>query len=119
MEPALPLFRCRLRAAGGKGSFAAARCRSAPCRPRPCPLCSSRPPETVPQTAGKEESGKKGGRESAGKRMEKQELEDLRERVPCGVVLEQAGFAVDVKESTRKAVKYRRGAEIVIVIHEG
>jgi hypothetical protein len=31
--------------------------------------------------------------------------------------LEQAGFATDVKESTRKAVKYRRGAEIVIVIH--
>ncbi len=34
-------------------------------------------------------------------------------------MLEQAGFAVDVKESTRRAVKYRRGAEIVIVIHEG
>ena len=51
--------------------------------------------------------------------MEKKELEDLRDRVLCGVVLEQAGFAIDVKESTRKAVKYRRGAEIVIVIHEG
>lgn len=51
--------------------------------------------------------------------MEKKELEDLRDRVLCGVVLEQAGFAVDVKESTRKAVKYRRGAEIVIVIHDG
>lgn len=51
--------------------------------------------------------------------MEKKELEDLRERVPCGVVLEQAGFAVDAKESTGKAIKYRRSAEIVIVIHEG
>ena len=51
--------------------------------------------------------------------MEKNELEEMRDRVPCTVVLEQAGFAVDVKESTRKAVKYRRGAEIVIVIHEG
>jgi len=51
--------------------------------------------------------------------MEKKELEDLRDRVSCGVVLEQAGFAVDMKESTRKAVKYRRGAEIVIAIHEG
>ena len=51
--------------------------------------------------------------------MEKKELEDLRDRVLCRVVLEQSGFAVDVKESTRKAVKYRRGAEIVIVIHEG
>lgn len=51
--------------------------------------------------------------------MEKKELEDLRDRVLCAAVLEQAGFAVDVKESTRKAIKYRRGAEIVIVIHEG
>lgn len=51
--------------------------------------------------------------------MEKQELEDLRDRVPCTAVLEQAAFAIDLKESTRRAVKYRRGAEIVIVIHEG
>ncbi|MCW0021345.1 DUF3991 and toprim domain-containing protein [Rhizobium sp. BT-226] len=51
--------------------------------------------------------------------MKKQELEDLRDRVPCATVLEQAGFAIDRQESTRKAVKYRRGAEIVIVIHEG
>ncbi|QTG17295.1 DUF3991 domain-containing protein (plasmid) [Agrobacterium tumefaciens] len=51
--------------------------------------------------------------------MEKRKLEDLRDRVPCTVVLEQAGFAVDVKESTRRAVKYRRGAEIIIVIHQG
>lgn len=51
--------------------------------------------------------------------MEKKELEDLRGRVPCASVLEQAGFAVDAKESTRKAIKYRRGPEIIIVIHEG
>ncbi|NTA19724.1 DUF3991 and toprim domain-containing protein [Agrobacterium tumefaciens] len=51
--------------------------------------------------------------------MEKRKLEDLRDGVPCTVVLEQAGFAVDVKESTRRAVKYRRGAEIIIVIHQG
>ncbi|MGQ8634694.1 DUF3991 domain-containing protein, partial [Agrobacterium sp. DKPNP3] len=51
--------------------------------------------------------------------MEKQKLEDLRDRVPCAALLQRAGFAIDVKESTRKAVKYRRGAEIVIVIHEG
>ncbi|KAA3498005.1 DUF3991 domain-containing protein [Rhizobium rhizogenes] len=51
--------------------------------------------------------------------MEKQELEELRDRVPCAAVLERAGFAIDVKESTRRAVKYRRDAEIVIVIHEG
>ncbi|MCW8060105.1 DUF3991 and toprim domain-containing protein [Agrobacterium tumefaciens] len=51
--------------------------------------------------------------------MEKEKLEELRDRVPCAAVLERAGFAIDVKESTRKAVKYRRGAEIVIVIHGG
>jgi len=51
--------------------------------------------------------------------MEKNKLEEMRNRVPCTVVLEQAGFAVDRQESTRKAIKYRRGAEIVIVIHEG
>ncbi|MBX5166801.1 MULTISPECIES: DUF3991 and toprim domain-containing protein [unclassified Rhizobium] len=51
--------------------------------------------------------------------MEKQKLEDLRDCVPCSTLLEQAGFAIDAKESTRKAQKYRRGAEIVIVIHGG
>lgn len=51
--------------------------------------------------------------------MEKQELEHLRDRVPCAAVLEQSGFAVDLKESTRKAVKYRREAQIIIVIHNG
>lgn len=51
--------------------------------------------------------------------MEKMILENLRDCVSCCAVLEQAGFAVDAKESTRRAVKYRRGAEIVIVIHQG
>lgn len=51
--------------------------------------------------------------------MEKAELEELREKVTCGAVLETAGFAVDLKESTRRAVKYRRGDEIIIVIHDG
>lgn len=58
-------------------------------------------------------------RRRAGWEMEKNELEELRGQVRCGAVLEQAGFAVDLKESTRKAVKYRRGDDIVIVIHEG
>lgn len=56
---------------------------------------------------------------SAEKIMEKQKLEELRDRVLCAAVLEQAGFAIDIKESTRKGQKYRRGSEIVIVIHEG
>ena len=51
--------------------------------------------------------------------MEKAELEELRGKVACSAVLETAGFAVDVKESTRRAVKYRRGDEIIIVIHDG
>lgn len=72
-----------------------------------------------PANCGKNRSGEKGGAKSAGKIMEKEKLEELRYRVPCAAVLEQAGFAIDVKESTRKALKYRRGAEIVIVIHGG
>ena len=51
--------------------------------------------------------------------MEKKDIEELKERVPCAAVLEKAGFAIDLKESTRKAVKYRRGDAIVIVIHDG
>ena len=51
--------------------------------------------------------------------MEKAELEELKDKVPCAAVLERAGFALDVKESTRKAMKYRRDASIIIVIHEG
>ena len=124
IEPAFP-FGCRLRAAGGKGSFAAAEAagwHNADLQlvSRPLAAFALRgPPETVPQTAGREELVKKGGRASAGRSMERQELEELRERVSCAVMLEQADFAVDVRESTRKAVKYRRGAEIIIVIHEG
>ena len=51
--------------------------------------------------------------------MERQEIERIRDRVSCGVVLEQAGFQIDLKESTRRSVKYRRGGEIAIVTHAG
>lgn len=51
--------------------------------------------------------------------MEKTEIEELRGRVGCAALLEEDGWKVDVKESTRRAVKYRRDAAIVIVIHEG
>ena len=50
--------------------------------------------------------------------MEKHQIEDLRGRVTCAAVLEAAGFALDPRESTRRALKYRRAAEIVIVTHE-
>lgn len=51
--------------------------------------------------------------------MEKSDIEELRRRVSCAVVLEAAGFALDMRESSRRAMKYRRAAEIVIVNHEG
>lgn len=49
--------------------------------------------------------------------MEKNDIEELRARVGCAAVLEQEGFAIDRKESTRRAVKFRRDDDIVIVIH--
>ena len=52
--------------------------------------------------------------------MEQHEIETLRDKVPCAAVLEREGWTVDVKESTARAVKYRRGeGEIIIVIHGG
>lgn len=51
--------------------------------------------------------------------METSEVEYLKERVSCAAVLEKAGFAIDAKESTRRAVKHRRGDDIIIVIHDG
>ena len=53
-------------------------------------------------------------------------ITDLAEPLPmsfAGVsrhvaVLETAGFAVDPKESTRRAVKYRRGDDIIFLIHD-
>lgn len=51
--------------------------------------------------------------------MEQKKLEELKGRVLCAAVLEKAGFAIDLKESTRRAVKHRRSSDIIIVIHEG
>lgn len=51
--------------------------------------------------------------------MERPDLGELKDKVPCAAVLEREGFAIDLKESTRKAMKYRREAAIVIVIHAG
>lgn len=51
--------------------------------------------------------------------MNRKEIEELRDKVSCEAVLQTSGFAVDVKESTRRAVKFRRGAEIIIVTHGG
>ncbi|SDN38304.1 DUF3991 and TOPRIM domain-containing protein [Ensifer sp. YR511] len=51
--------------------------------------------------------------------MERHDIEMLREKVSCVVVLEQAGFQIDLKGSTRRAVKYRSGSDIIIVTHAG
>ncbi|MFC3721985.1 DUF3991 and TOPRIM domain-containing protein [Neoaquamicrobium sediminum] len=51
--------------------------------------------------------------------MERAELEELRGKVSCAAALEERGFALDRKESTRRARKYRRNGEIIIVIHDG
>lgn len=50
--------------------------------------------------------------------MEKNDIEELRARVGCAAVLEHQGFAIDRKESTRRAVKFRRDDDIIIVIHD-
>lgn len=51
--------------------------------------------------------------------MKREELEALRAKVSCEAVLERAGYEIDLKESTPRAVKYRRGGNIVIVTHDG
>lgn len=51
--------------------------------------------------------------------MKRDELEALRARVSCEALLEQSGYEIDLKESTRRAVKYRHGGNIIIVTHEG
>ncbi len=51
--------------------------------------------------------------------MEKIDVNNLKERVPCGAVLQKLGFKMDLRESTRRAVKLRRGEDIIIVIHDG
>ncbi|NTC82535.1 MULTISPECIES: DUF3991 and toprim domain-containing protein [Rhizobium/Agrobacterium group] len=50
--------------------------------------------------------------------MEKNDIEELRTRVGCAAVLEREGFAIDRKESTRRAVKFRRDDDIIIAIHD-
>lgn len=50
--------------------------------------------------------------------MEKADIEALRARVGCAAMLEHEGFAIDLKQSTRRAVKFRRDDDIIIVIHD-
>ncbi|MDD2878355.1 MAG: DUF3991 and toprim domain-containing protein [Acidiphilium sp.] len=67
-----------------------------------------------PQQPGQRPSARRGNRENdAG------EVDLLRRTVSCSVILEREGWQVDAAESSRHAVKYRRGAgEILIVNHD-
>lgn len=58
-------------------------------------------------------------RYTAERNMKREKLEALRARVSCEALLEQAGYELDLRESTRRAVKYRHGGSIIIVTHDG
>ncbi len=51
--------------------------------------------------------------------MDRETIEKVRNRVSCTAVLVGAGFVLDSRESSRRALKFRRGGEIVIVTHGG
>lgn len=51
--------------------------------------------------------------------MNRQQIELVRSRVSCASVLVATGFLLDKRESTRRALKFRRGGEIIIVTHDG
>ncbi|MCP3468603.1 DUF3991 and toprim domain-containing protein [Bradyrhizobium sp. CCGUVB23] len=52
--------------------------------------------------------------------MAERDIDQIKAKVPCSSVLESNGWKVDLRESTPKAVKYRRGdGEVIIVIHQG
>ncbi|CDM60353.1 MULTISPECIES: DUF3991 and toprim domain-containing protein [Rhizobium] len=70
------------------------------------------------KTMGKEKATE-ADRRAIGSKMKRRAIEALRERVNCAAVLEQASFAMDKQGSTRRAIKFRRGGEIIIVTHEG
>src|SRR5690606_33280891 len=100
----------------GKLHRGGARCPS-PRSPRPCSRRLVRPWRRCCAKSVDEE--RRSGRWRGRRQMKKAKIAELKEKVNCGALLERAGFAVDVKESTRRALKYRRGGEIVIVTHEG
>lgn len=62
---------------------------------------------------------RRGGRHATEEKMRREEIEALRAKVSCEALLERAGYEIDLKESTRRAVKYRLGGHIIIVTHAG
>ncbi|WP_246318947.1 hypothetical protein [Peteryoungia desertarenae] len=67
----------------------------------------------------REEAKRRSGPNAAGNKMKREEIERLRKTVGCQAVLETTAFALDAKESTKRAMKYRRGGQIIIVTHAG
>lgn len=51
--------------------------------------------------------------------MDRQKVEEVRNKVSCVEVLVDAGFHLDRRESSRRALKFRRDGEIIIVTHGG
>ena len=110
----LPLAPCRL-----QGKLRRARNpRIDGLSPRPCNRHASRPvggvPQALEQARSTEERAGPRLRRARRRRMENREIEVLREQVGCAALLEQDGWKVDVKESTRRAIKYRCDSRIVI-----
>src|SRR6266568_4157858 len=103
--------------------------RAAEAAPRPCPAPSPR------SVDGMRAEVKGGGRKGNARRplvrqsrkevgvmgVVDEELERLRAEVSCAVVLEKSpeGWTLDKEESTKRCLKYRSGARIVMVNHEG
>jgi len=76
-------------------------------------------PQNVGQRIEREKEAERWQRAADGM-MEKREIEELRDKVSCAALLESDGWKLDRKESTRRAMKYRRDeGQIVIVIHAG
>ncbi|MEE3504392.1 DUF3991 and TOPRIM domain-containing protein [Acidiphilium acidophilum] len=72
--------------------------------------------ETAP---GTHRSGSRPGSRQSNRDNDANEVDHLRRTVSCAVILEREGWQVDAAESSRRAVKYRRGAgEILIVTHD-
>lgn len=52
--------------------------------------------------------------------MPRYDIDALKAAVTCPALLETNGWKVDLRESTPRAIKYRRGeGEIIVVIHQG
>lgn len=125
MAPSRLHFLVPLASFGGKGSFAASgaaahQVRARQCLAR-CALASIalRAWSSVSLKSRERKPEKRRARDAREDKMEKDEIEEIRARVGCNTVLARAGFSVDVKESTRRAVKHRRDGDIIIVIHDG